>query len=456
MNQLQIIYKRVEDLIPYINNPRKNDQAVDKVASSIKNFGFRVPIVLDSKNEIITGHTRLKASIKLGIEEVPCIVADDLTESQIKAFRIADNRVAEEADWDKELLALEIEGLENMNFDLQYLGFDDAELNSLINSKTEDAVDDGYEVSLPSKAYTQQGDVWLLGDHRLICGDSTHEDVYETLMNGKEADAVITDPPYNVNYEGGTGLKIQNDHFESDKGFYNFLKAFYDQTLKVIKKGAPIYVFHADSEGVNFRTAMQDSGFEIKQCLIWVKNSLVLGRQDYHWRHEPILYGWKPGNAHKWYGERDKDTVIDDYASINPKKMSKEELVAFVQKAIDDNNPRTTVIYNDKPSRNDIHPTMKPIPLIGKLMKNSSKKGDIILEPFGGSGSTIMTAEQLDRKCYTIELDEKYVDVIVNRYFHYITINNLNKKITLIRNNKEYDVRETKVLTKEEMVSAGE
>lgn len=446
MNKLQIVYKRVDELIPYINNPRKNDQAVDKVASSIKNYGFKVPIVLDGNNEIITGHTRLKASLKLGLDEVPCIVADDLTEAQIKAFRLADNRVAEEADWDKDLLALEIEGLADMNFNIEDLGFDDKELNSLIAKYQDNAVEDNFVVELPKTPYSKKGDIWLLGDHRLICGDSTDEKTYVELMNGKEADCMITDPPYNVNYEGSDGQTIQNDHFDDTRAFFAFLEAFYKQTFNVMRKGAPLYIFHSDNEGVNFRNAMTAAGFDIKQVLIWVKNALVLCRQDYHWRHEPILYGWKPGNAHKWYGDRDKDTVIDDYSSINPKKMTKEELVAFVSKAIDSNNAATTIIYNDKPTRNDIHPTMKPIPLIGKLMKNSSRKQDIVLEPFGGSGSTIITAEQLDRKCYTIELDEKYVDVIVNRYNEHIKTTGANRKITLIRDGQTYDVEDTKVL----------
>jgi DNA modification methylase len=266
----------------------------------------------------------------------------------------------------------------------------------------------------PQTPQTKLGDVYEIGKHRVLCGSSTLEEDVTKLMNGELAEMVWTDPPYNVNYEGGTGLKIQNDQMD-DSSFYKFLKDFYTETKKVMHKGCPIYVAHADSEGVNFRKALKDTGIELKQCVIWVKSSLVLGRQDYQWQHEPILYGWNPGASHRWYGMYDKTTVIDDEVDI--KKLKKEELQELVTHLR--NERKTTIIRHDKPVRSGEHPTMKPVGLIVKFLQNSSRRGDLVYDGFGGSGSTLIASEKLDRRCYMMELDPVYVDVIVQRYVNF-------------------------------------
>jgi len=371
----------IHDLKPYNNNPRKNDQAVAAVAESIKQFGFKVPIVIDKNGEIVAGHTRFKAALQLGIQTVPCLIADDLTEEQIKAFRLADNKTAELADWDFSLLNIELEelGKLDLNFSMADFGFD---VNVAEEAK-DDEFDPDQALDEIDEPITQPGDVWLLGRHRLVCGDSTKPADLAKLMDNQQADLILTDPPYNVNYEGGTKekLKIQNDKMNDDK-FLQFLTDAFTRMYEYSKKGAAIYVFHADSEGYNFRSAFKQAGYSLRQCLIWAKNTLVLGRQDYQWQHEPILYGWKDGASHSWYGDR----------------------------------KQTTVVKYDKPQRNPDHPTMKPVGLCGYFIANSSKEGDIVLDPFGGSGSTLIACEQAGRACYTVEMDPKYCDVIVKRY----------------------------------------
>jgi site-specific DNA-methyltransferase (adenine-specific) len=372
---LNITQKTLDELIPYENNPRDNDDAVDYVAESIKEFGFKVPIIIDKNNVIVAGHTRYKACKKLGINEVPCLVADDLTEEQIKAFRLADNKVAEIATWDFEKLDLELSTLE---LDMELFGFEIIE-----DEEPVEATEDDYEVEVPEEPKAKYGDVYQLGKHRLMCGDSTSIDDVEKLMNGAKVDLLITDPPYNVNYEGATKdkLTIMNDKMDNDN-FRQFLLDAFTCADNVMKDGAAFYIWHADSEGYNFRGACFDVGWTVRQCLIWNKNSLVLGRQDYHWKHEPCLYGWKDGASHNWYGDRKQTTVLDF----------------------------------DRPSRNAEHPTMKPIPLFDYQIQNNTKKGDIVLDLFGGSGTTLMACEQSGRTCYINELDPKYVDVIINRW----------------------------------------
>lgn len=372
---MNITQKTLDELIPYENNPRDNDDAVDYVAESIKEFGFKVPIIIDKNNVIVAGHTRYKACKKLGINEVPCLVADDLTEEQIKAFRLADNKVAEIATWDFEKLDLELSTLE---LDMELFGFEIIE-----DEEPVEATEDDYEVEVPAEPKAKYGDVYQLGNHRLMCGDSTSIDDVEKLMNGAKVDLLITDPPYNVNYEGATKdkLTIMNDKMDNDN-FRQFLLDAFKCADNVMKDGAAFYIWHADSEGYNFRGACFDVGWTVRQCLIWNKNSLVLGRQDYHWKHEPCLYGWKDGASHNWYGDRKQTTVLDF----------------------------------DRPSRNAEHPTMKPIPLFDYQIQNNTKKGDIVLDLFGGSGTTLMACEQSGRTCYINELDPKYVDVIINRW----------------------------------------
>ena len=377
--KMNIVMMKISDIKEYENNPRKNDSAVDAVASSIRSFGFKVPIIIDSNNVIIAGHTRLKASKKLGYQEVPCLIADDLTDEQVKAFRLADNKVAELAEWDLDKLN------EELNFiamDMEQFGFEDLE-KDLERDVLEDDFDENEE--LPITPYAKRGDVFILGNHRLMCGDSTIADDVAKLVDGKQMDMIFTDPPYNVDYEGSTGMKIQNDK-QKDEDFYNFLSSAFINMANNVKPGGSIYCCHADTEGLNFRSAFKNAGFKLAECLIWVKNSLVLGRQDYHWRHEPILYGWREGGAHYFIDDRTQDTIWE---------------------------------YN-KPKANNLHPTMKPLELVGKAITNSSRKNERILDLFGGSGSTLIASEQIERNAYLMELDERYVDVIVKRYLKFV------------------------------------
>lgn len=363
------------DLTPYFFNPRHNDGAVDMVAQSIADFGFKNPIIVDKDRVIIAGHTRLKAAEKLGLSEVPVIVAEDLTDDRARAFRLVDNRTAEIAEWDFEKLQDEIE---KIDLDLSDFDFDFAELQG--NDQTEIEEDEPPEIDEESEPIAKIGDVWKLGNHHLICGDSTDAETVEKLMDGEKADLYLTDPPYNVDYEGEAG-KIQNDNM-TDEDFSYFLLSAFSSADKVMKKGAAFYIWHADSEGLTFRGACMKSGWKVRQCLIWVKNSLVLGRQDYQWKHEPCLYGWKDGSAHNWYSDRSQTTILDF----------------------------------DRPIRNNIHPTMKPIALFAYLIGNSTKKGDVVFDGFGGSGTTLIACEQMARKCRMIELDPRYCDAIIKRW----------------------------------------
>lgn len=371
---MNIVNKKIDELIPYEKNPRKNDEAVKYVAESIKAFGFKVPIVIDKNNVIVAGHTRYKASKKLKLTEVPCIVADDLTDEQIKAYRLADNKVAEKADWDFELLDAELDDL--FDFDMTLFGFED------VLEETE-AKDDAYEVNVPEEPKSKPGDIYQLGRHRLMCGDSTSVEDVEKLMNGVKVDLLITDPPYNVAYEGKTkdALTIENDSME-DEQFRQFLRSAFFAADSVMKEGAVFYIWHADSEGYNFRGACHDIGWQVRQCLIWNKNVMVMGRQDYHWKHEPCLYGWKAGASHLWASDRKQTTILDF----------------------------------ERPSRNAEHPTMKPVPLFDYQIQNNTKKEDVVLDLFGGSGTTLIACEQNGRTSYTMELDCKYVDVIIDRW----------------------------------------
>lgn len=379
---MNIIEKPINEVIPYEKNPRINDNAVPAVMKSIEEFGFKVPIVIDKNGTIVTGHTRLKAAKKLGMKMVPCIVADDLTPEQIKAFRLADNKVAEAAEWDMELLNEELDGI--VDIDMSDFNFSDI----TDSPSSEDVVeDDGENIELPSEPKTRLGDIWAIGRHKLMCGDATSEDVLKRLMGGDKADMYLTDPPYNVAYEGKTEdkLTIQNDSME-DSAFYQFLVDSFVAADSVMNKGAAFYVWHADSEGYNFRGACRAVEWELRECLIWNKNTMVLGRQDYQWKHEPCLYGWKGGAAHNWYSDRKQTTVID----------------------------------MNKPNRNAEHPTMKPVQLFAYLMENSSKPGDIVLDSFCGSGTTLIACEQMSRAARVLELDPKYCDVIVERYINLV------------------------------------
>ena len=372
----------IEKLVPYVNNARTHSpEQINKLRSSLREFGFINPVIIDRDYGVIAGHGRILAAKEENIKEVPCVFADHLTEAQKKAYIIADNRMAMDAGWDEELLRVEIEALQAEAFDLALTGFDEKELAALFDDGS-DVEDDDFDVDaeLEKPTITRAGDVWTLGRHRLVCGDSTKPETYEVLMQGQKANLVVTDPPYNVNYEGAAG-KIKNDNMASEK-FYEFLFDAFSCMEKVMADDASIYVFHADTEGLNFRRAFADAGFYLSGCCIWMKPSLVLGRSPYQWRHEPCLYGWKKNGKHQWYSDR-KQTTIWEF---------------------------------EKTKKNTDHPTMKPIPLLAYPIRNSSMSNTLILDPFGGSGSTLIACEQTDRSCVTIELDEKYCDVIVKRY----------------------------------------
>ena len=377
----------IDKLIPYVNNARTHSaEQINKLRASIREFGFINPVIIDHEYNVIAGHGRICGAKAEGITEVPCVFVDYLTPAQKKAYILADNRMAMDAGWDEELLRVEIEALQADSFDVGLTGFDEKDIAELFAGEDGDAQDDDFDVDeeLQKPPVTKSGDVWLLGNHRLVCGDSTKEETYAVLMDGKKANLVVTDPPYNVNYEGSAG-KIQNDSM-NEEAFEKFLFDAYTQMYGAMAEDSSIYVFHSDSHGLAFRKAFEDAGFYLSGCCIWKKQSLVLGRSPYQWQHEPCLYGWKKKGKHQWYSDR-KQTTIWEF---------------------------------DKPKKNGDHPTMKPIPLIAYPIKNSSMSNCIILDPFGGSGSTLIACEQLGRICHTIELDEKYCDVIVKRYIEQV------------------------------------
>jgi DNA modification methylase len=379
-------YKKlsVADLVPYARNSRTHSpQQVDKIAASIREFGFLNPIIVDGRNGIVAGHGRVLAAQKLGLSELPVIDASHLSEAQKRAYVIADNRLALDAGWDNEMLKIELQDLEADGFDLSLTGFELDEIGDLLAEPITGLTDENAVPEVPAVPVTVEGDVWLLGRHRLMCGDSTNIDHLERLCDGQLVDMWLTDPPYNVAYEGGTKekLTIKNDSMGND-AFRQFLRDAYSAADAVMKKGAVFYIWHADSEGYNFRGAAADIGWAIRQCLIWKKSSLVMGRQDYHWQHEPCLYGWKEGAAHLWATDR----------------------------------KQTTILEFSKPSRNAEHPTMKPVELFEYQMLNNTKGSDLVLDSFAGSGTTAIACEKHGRNARLMELDPKYCDVIVKRW----------------------------------------
>lgn len=408
-NQIKVEMIRLEDIHPYENNPRFNEGAVAGVANSIERFGFKVPVIVDRNNVLIAGHTRVKAAERLGMVEVPAVRADDLNQQEVDAFRLADNKVAEASEWDIKTLQEELSRL--TEFDMAGFGFDlDFEMPEFVEIEEDD-----WELEPAPDPQSKLGQVYQLGKHRLMCGDSTNLKDVQKLVDGQQVDLLLTDPPYNVDYEGTAG-KIQNDNM-ADAQFRQFLVSAYASANNVMKPGAAFYIWHADCEGFNFRGAARDVGWTVRQCLIWVKSSLVLGRQDYHWIHEPCLYGWKDGAAHYFIDDRTQTTVIEDQKR-DFSKMKKEEMKQLLEEIYSDKEI-TTIIREAKPARNDMHPTMKPLKLMGRLIKNSSKKNEKVLDLFGGSGSTLMACEQLERTCYTMEYDPRFVDVIIERWEAY-------------------------------------
>ncbi len=381
---MKIQMMKIGEITPYEKNPRINDKAVDAVCKSLQEFGWQQPIVVDANHVIIIGHTRTKAAQKLGWTEVPVVVAENLSPEQVKALRIADNKTGEIAEWDYNLLPAELQDLCSAGYDATLTGFSLEDIGDILageDTPTDGATDPDAVPEPPKEANSKPGTVYQLGNHRLICGDSTKSDDVQKVMAGEQANLWLTDPPYNVAYEGSDGQTIQNDNMEDAK-FRDFLTSAFKCANDAMTPGASFYIFHADSEGFNFRAACHDTGLKVRQCLIWKKDSLVLGRQDYHWIHEPCLTGWKDGAGHHWYGDR-KQTTVMEFA---------------------------------KPKKNGDHPTMKPVEMLEYLLKNSSKRGDIVLDTFGGSGSTLMACERLDRKARLVELDPKYCDVIRRRW----------------------------------------
>ena len=374
----------VEKLIPYINNARTHSpEQIKKLRASLREFGFVNPVIIDRDYNVIAGHGRIMAAKEEGITEVPCVYADHLTEAQKKAYILADNRMALDAGWDEEMLRVEIDALREMEFDPMLAGFDEKELAALYAGDGDGAQDDDFDLSaaLEKAAFVLPGDIWTVGRHRLMCGDATKPEDVQKLMDGKRANLIVTDPPYGVSFKSSSGLTIQNDSIKAEE-FYTFLLSAFKNMADVLEKGGAAYVFHADTEGLNFRRAFIDAGFHLAGCCIWVKDSLVLGRSDYQWQHEPILYGFLQNGKHPWYSDR-KQTTIWNYA---------------------------------KPKRNENHPTSKPLDLLAYPISNSSQENSIVIDTFGGSGSTMMACEQTGRECRMMELDPKYASVILRRY----------------------------------------
>ena len=374
-----------DKLIPYVNNARTHSkEQITKLRSSLREFGFINPVIIDRDFNVIAGHGRIEAAKAEGITEVPCVYVDHLTEAQKKAYILADNRMALDAGWDEELLAVELSELQDLGYDLAMTGFDEKELADLFSDKTDsDAKDDDFDLTaaLEKASFVQRGDVWTVGRHRLMCGDATSADDVNTLMGSVKANLILTDPPYGVSFKSASGLTIQNDSMKNEE-FYTFLLSAFQCMADHLEKGGAAYVFHADTEGLNFRRAFIDAGFHLAGCCIWVKDSLVLGRSDYQWQHEPVLYGFMQNGKHNWYSDR-----------------------------------KQTTIWNfDKPKRNANHPTSKPLDLLGYPIGNSTQENAVVIDTFGGSGSTLMACEQMNRICYMMELDEKYASVILRRY----------------------------------------
>ena len=374
----------ISKLVPYVNNARTHSpEQINKLRASLREFGFINPVIIDREFGIIAGHGRVMAAREEGIAEVPCVFVDHLTEAQKKAYILADNRMAMDAGWDEELLRVEIEALQGADFDVGLTGFDDKEIADLFKTDSGKVEDDDFDLTaaLEKASFVEEGDVWVVGKHRLICGDATNPDHVAKLMDGKRANLILTDPPYGVSFKSKSGLTIKNDSMKNEE-FYEFLKSAFVNMAAHLEPVGSAYVFHADTEGLDFRQAFIDAGFHLAGCCIWVKDSLVLGRSDYQWQHEPVLYGFLKNGKHTWYSDR-----------------------------------KQTTIWNfKKPKRNENHPTSKPLDLLSYPLGNSSQENAIVVDTFGGSGSTLMACEAMNRICYTMELDPKYASVILRRY----------------------------------------
>ena len=403
-------------LVPYVNNARTHSkEQITKLRSSLREFGFVNPVIIDREFNVIAGHGRIFAAKEENIEQVPCVFVDHLTEAQKKAYILADNRFALDAGWDEEMLRVEMEALQGMDFDVSLTGFDEAEIADLLSLDDGEAQEDDFDedAALQAEPFVKTGDLWLLGKHRLLCADSTKPEDVKRLMDGKKANVCITDPPYACNYTGGTGMKIMNDNLKGEE-FYQFLLSAFKNAYENLADGAAIYIFHSDAEKVNFYNAVVAAGFHYSTTCIWVKQSLVLGRFDYQMRHEPVIYAFKDTVKHKFYGDR----------------------------------KQTTVWEFDRPSKSKLHPTTKPLPLIAYPMKNSSLVNSIVLDLFGGSGSTLMAAEQMDRTAYLMELDPVYASAIVRRFVAY---HGNTEDVHIIRDGKKLPCSEVYIPTAEEL-----
>jgi len=406
----------IERLVPYANNARTHSpEQINKLRGSLREFGFVSPVIIDKDYGILAGHGRVMAARAEGMENVPCVFVDHLTEAQKKAYILADNRFALDAGWDEDMLRVEMEALQDMDFDVSLTGFDESEIVDLLSLDDGEAQEDDFDedAALQAEPFVKTGDLWLLGKHRLLCADSTKPEDVKLLMDSKKANVCITDPPYSCNYTGGTGMKIMNDNLKGEE-FYQFLLSAFKNAYENLADGAAIYIFHSDAEKVNFYNAVVAAGFHYSTTCIWVKQSLVLGRFDYQMRHEPVIYAFKDTVKHKFYGDR----------------------------------KQTTVWEFDRPSKSKLHPTTKPLPLIAYPMKNSSLVNSIVLDLFGGSGSTLMAAEQMDRTAYLMELDPVYASAIVRRFVAY---RGNTEDVHIIRDGKTLPCSEVYIPTAEDL-----
>jgi len=404
----ELVSVSIAELIPYENNAKQHPKdQIEKIKRSIQEFGFVSPCIIDREMNIIAGHGRVEAAKALGMETVPCVFVEGLTEEQRKAYILADNRLTELGGWDMDLVGIELRELATAGFDIDLTGFeiDDVQIQDIEDIDL-DGEEEEPEPGLPPIA--KYGDVWQLGDHRLMCGDSTNPADVDRLMAGRKADLLETDPPYNVDYEGAEG-KIENDNMERSE-FYQFLLAAFQNAYNAMRPGAVFYIWHPDSGGLDFRSAAESSGLPIRQNVIWVKSSFTIGRQDYQWRHEPCLYGWKEGAAHYFIDLRTLGTA-NEYDRLE--EMDRDELIEAYRGLLDS---ISTIAHERKPSRSQLHPTMKPLSLIKKQIRNSSQEGDLVLDLFGGSGTTLVACEEMGRTCYMMEYDPHFCDVTIRRW----------------------------------------
>ena len=402
-NETKYFLADIETLIPYARNARTHSETqIAQIAASIKEFGFLSPIVIAEDNTILCGHGRFYGAQKLGLKKVPCVMESHLTENQRRAYILADNKLSLNAGWDNDMLAVELSELQDNDFDLSVIGFDESELADLFGDEEKDTADDEFDVdkALEAEAFVQPGDIWLLGKHRLLCGDATKPEDVKTVLDGKKANVCITDPPYNCAIVGGTGMTIQNDKWSDSEKFYTFLLDAFKNIYDNIADGGAFYCFHSDAEKCNFFNATVNAGFHYSTTCIWVKDALVIGRADFQQKHEPCIYAFKDTAKHKFYGDR----------------------------------KQTTVWEFPRPKKSTLHPTMKTIPLIAYPMSLSSQENSIVLDVFGGSGTTLMAAERLNRICCTIELDPKYASAIVRRF---IAAKQGTDEIFVIRNGEK-------------------